>query len=64
MGTLLHLVNKFISVMIAMNGGKSYGAIELAKANEDWTIWFITARQSHAYALLETILLVWSVRCT
>jgi hypothetical protein len=56
MGPLLDLKNKFISVMIAMNGGKSYGAIELAKANKDWTIWFVTARQSHAYALLETIL--------
>eukprot|EP00953_Heterococcus_sp_UTEX-ZZ885_P001187 1142-Heterococcus_DN1.PRE.1 len=38
MGSLLQLINKCISVMIAMNGGKSY------------------ARQSHAYALLETIL--------
>jgi hypothetical protein len=55
MGSLLQLINQWISVMIAMNGGKSYGAIELAKANKDWTIWFITARQSHAYALLETI---------
>jgi hypothetical protein len=56
MATLLAIINKFISVAIAMNGGKSYGAIELAKANSQWTVWFITARQSHAYALLETML--------
>jgi hypothetical protein len=56
MATLLDVTNKFISVMIAMNGGKSYGAIELAKANSDWVIWFITARQSHAFALLQTII--------
>jgi hypothetical protein len=56
MGTLVGIANKFISCAIAMNGGKSYAAIQLAKVNSDWTIWFITARQSHAYALLQTVI--------
>jgi hypothetical protein len=61
--SLLGIINKHVSVCIAMNGGKSFAAIELAKFHSTWIVWFITARQSHAYALLETMMQA-ELQCT